>query len=96
MPRSRAQELAAGPAEASAAVRSRVETARARPLKEWDDEANALIDQAVDRMPLSGRGRARARRVAQTIAALAGEGRVGTVHVSEALSYRAPRELETA
>jgi predicted ATPase with chaperone activity len=34
-------------------------------------------------------------RVAVTIAAVAGEGEVGTDHLAEALSYRSPAELET-
>jgi magnesium chelatase family protein len=95
MPRPRAQELAAPPGEASAAVRARVEAARSRWVEAWSAEAEALLDRAVERMPLSGRGRARTRRVAQTLAALAGDDRVDNEHVAEALSYRVPRELET-
>ena len=57
------------------------------------DEANALLTRAVERLPLSGRGRSRVARVAATIAALAGSGVVGPQHVAEALSYRAPKEL---
>ena len=91
----RAQELAAGPAEPSGTVRSRVESSRSRPPAEWAPAAEALLDRAVERVPLSGRGRARTRRVAQTLAALAGAERVETSHVAEALSYRAPRELES-
>ena len=97
MPRPRAHELAAGEAEASDAVRARVVAARARLGEEratWTEEATALLDRAVDRLPLSGRGRARARRVAETAAALAGVERVEPGHVSEALSYRSPKELE--
>ena len=74
MPRPRAVELAAAPSEASAPVRERVESARewieaGRPP--WSKEATELLDRAVERLPLSGRGRARSRRVAETIAALA-------------------------
>jgi predicted ATPase with chaperone activity len=50
----------------------------------------------VERLPLSGRGRARARRVAETIAALAGEQAVGADHLAEALAYRSPTELGAA
>ncbi len=96
MPRPRAQELAAGPAEPSGTVRSRVESSRCRPPAEWEPAAEALLDRAVERVPLSGRGRARTRRVAQTLAALADAERVETSHVAEALSYRAPRELESS
>ena len=93
MPRTRAEELAAEPSEPSEEVRPRVETARGvlrrGPL--WlDPEAEKLLTRAVERLPLSGRGRARVARVSQTIAALAGAERVLPEHVGEALSYRHP------
>ena len=96
MPRPRAAELAAPPGEASAPVRQRVEAARARiesGRPGWSKEATDLLDRAVERLPLSGRGRARARRVAETISALAAESGVGADHLAEALSYRSPTEL---
>jgi magnesium chelatase family protein len=96
VPRSRGVELAAGPGESSAIVRRRVGQARevlaARPLQRTPG-ADELLTRAVERMPLSGRGRARVARVARTIAALADAERVLPEHVAEALSYRAPREL---
>ncbi len=52
--------------------------------------ASELLDRAVERLALSGRGRARVARVARTIAALAGAERVLPEHVAEALSYRSP------
>ena len=55
--------------------------------------ADDLLTRAVDRLALSGRGRARAARVAGTIAALAGRAEVDSEHVAEALSYRAPGEV---
>jgi magnesium chelatase family protein len=94
MPRPRARELAAPPGEASELVRTRVEAARTLRVDAWAAEAEALLDRAVERMPLSGRGRARTRRVAETLGALAAADCVDTEHVSEALSYRVPRELE--
>jgi magnesium chelatase family protein len=96
MPRPRAAELAAPPGEGSEAVRFRVAAGREQleaRRGEWSKEATELLDRAVERLPLSGRGRARARRVAETIAALAGESAVGADHLAEALSYRSPTEL---
>jgi len=77
-------------------VRERVLAARARlaagRLRRTAD-AEELLTRAVDRLPLSGRGRARVARVARTAAALAGADVVGAEHVAEALSYRSPAEL---
>ena len=99
VPRSRADELAAGPAEPSASVRERVAAARVL-LDERElprtREASELLDRAVERLPLSGRGRARVARVARTAAALAGADHVLPEHVAEALAYRSPRELTVA
>jgi magnesium chelatase family protein len=52
-----------------------------------------LLARAVERMPLSARGRARVARVAATAAVLAQSERVEAEHVAEALAYRTPREL---
>jgi magnesium chelatase family protein len=93
LPRSRAAELAAGPGESSAAVAARVDVARRRSRVRRSSEADELLGRAVDRVPLSGRGRARVARVARTIAALAESPHVEAEHVAEALSYRgAPHE----
>jgi magnesium chelatase family protein len=96
VPRPRARELSSGPAEASAAVRARVVAARERiragPPRRTDS-AGELLDRAVERLPLSGRGRTKVARVARTIATLAGADVVADEHVAEALSYRSPREL---
>ena len=49
-----------------------------------------LLDRAVMRLHLSGRGAERARRVAGTIAALAGCDQAAEEHMAEALSFRGP------
>lgn len=96
VPRPRADELAAGPSEPSRPVRDRVVEARERlrahaPMR--TDPASELLSRAVERLPLSGRGRAKVARVARTVAALAGADRVESEHVAEALAYRSPKEL---
>ena len=96
MPRPRAVELAAAPAEPSAAVRARVVEAREHlrtAVPRRTDAASELLSSAVDRLPLSGRGRVRVARVARTIAALGHAREVEPAHVAEALSYRMPGEL---
>ena len=96
VPRPRATELEAGAAESSQPVRERVTAARERacgePLRR-SKQANELLSRAVERLPLSARGRARVARVARTAALLAAAEEVGAEHVAEALSYRQPKEL---
>jgi magnesium chelatase family protein len=54
-----------------------------------DASGMALLRDAADSMHLSARGYHRVLRVARTLADLDGAGRVGRIHLAEALSYRA-------
>ena len=95
VPRPRGEDLAGPPGEHSARPRPRRGRARTPRAAAPDERAAAdeLLTRAVERLPLSGRGRARVGRVAATIAALAGVEPVEPEHLAEALSYRPPREL---
>ena len=53
-----------------------------------DASDQALLERAIDALQLSARSMQRVLRVARTIADLAGDGRIATAHVTEALGYR--------
>jgi magnesium chelatase family protein len=98
VPRPRASELQTGRSEGSAAVRTRVVAARIRLTEAPPSRtaaADELLTRAVERLRLSGRGRAKVASVARTIAALAGAEEVEAEHVAEALAYRAPPDLSS-
>jgi magnesium chelatase family protein len=59
-----------------------------------DPSATVMLERAVDRLALTGRGFDRAIKVARTIADLAGADTVSSSHVAEALSYRGQADPE--
>jgi magnesium chelatase family protein len=96
VPRPRATDLQTAAGEGSDAVRTRVVAARLRLTEAPPSRtppADELLTRAVERLPLSGRGRAKVAAVARTVAALVGSDAVLPEHVAEALAYRAPPDL---
>lgn len=96
-------QLEAPLGESSAAVRERVLVARERSSgnvlnrdltramldeMDWAPGAVDLLRKAVATMNLTGRGWDRVRRVARTVADLAGSVEIGDRHIAEALAFR--------
>jgi len=96
--------LVGPPGEPSVLVRKRVEASRARQVERgqlnrslsrveldalpWEPDAVRLLQTAVERFALSGRGYDRVRRVARTVADLEGARAVEETHAAEALGFR--------
>ena len=55
---------------------------------ETDEAGRNLLRAAFDNLGLSGRGYDRVLRVARTIADLAGEEKIGAMHIAEAIQFR--------
>jgi len=105
VPRLEPGELDGPGGEPSSVVRARVQAAWAqaagRPAANrslarndldalpWEAAATGLLRSAAERLALTGRGWDRVRRVARTVADLAGSEAVAEGHVAEALSLRA-------
>ena len=77
-------------ADPTEVVRARVEDARDVLSGQMDltPPAADLVDTALDSGLVTARGAARVRSVGSTVAALAGEGKVGVDHIAEALALR--------
>jgi magnesium chelatase family protein len=104
VPRLDPADLGGPEGEPSAAVRERVGAARLPQVRRgplnrslsrhdldllaWHPSAVALLRAAADRLALTARGWDRVRRVARTLADLAGGETVGEAQVAEALSLR--------
>ncbi|NOY56474.1 MAG: YifB family Mg chelatase-like AAA ATPase [Actinobacteria bacterium] len=104
IPRPERSELLGPPGERSAPIAERVQAARSLQRDrgapngrlgrgqldelDWTPSARRLLETAVERFALTGRGFDRVRRVARTIGDLDGSASVDEPHIAEALSFR--------